>query len=74
MNTPLDRAEKIIEQFRLLSYEKDGYGTPVANPRNNEAKADIAAYLVHYQSLLGLPKTLWMSEDEYEGWLERHHR
>lgn len=39
-----------------------------------KAKADIAAYLVRYQNLLGLPKTLHMSENEYEGWLERHHR
>jgi len=40
----------------------------------DKAKADIAAYLVRYQELLELPKTLHMSENEYEGWLERHHR
>jgi hypothetical protein len=40
----------------------------------DKAKADIAAYLVRYQELLELPKNLHMSENEYEGWLERHHR
>jgi len=40
----------------------------------DKAKTDIAAYLVRYQELLELPKTLHMSENEYEGWLERHHR
>jgi hypothetical protein len=34
-----------------------------------KAKADIAAYLVRYQSLLELPKTQCLSEDEYESWL-----
>ena len=49
MTTPLDRAEKIMEYFRLLSYEMDGYGTPVASPRNNEELLiDIICDLYHW--------------------------
>jgi hypothetical protein len=49
MTTPLDRAEKVMEHFRLLSYEMDGYGTPVASPRNNEELLiDIICDLYHW--------------------------
>ena len=49
MTTPLDRAEKIMEYFRLLSYEMDGHTTPVANPRDNEELLiDLICDLYHW--------------------------
>ena len=49
MTTPLDRAEKVMEHFRLLSYEMDGYTTPVANPRDNEELLiDLICDLYHW--------------------------
>ena len=49
MTTPLDRAEKVMEHFRLLSYEMDGHTTPVANPRDNEELLiDLICDLYHW--------------------------
>ena len=50
MTTPLDRAEKIMEHFRLLSSETDEAGDwLVASPRNNEELLiDIICDLYHW--------------------------
>ena len=39
-----------------------------------KADADIAAYVEKRMNRIGVSKVAHMSEDEYEGWLERHHR
>ena len=49
MTTPLDRADKIMEHFRTLTYEMDGHTTPVADPRDNEdILIDLICDLYHW--------------------------
>ena len=50
MTTPLDRADKIMGHFRLLSSETDEAGDwLVANPRNNEELLiDLICDLYHW--------------------------
>jgi hypothetical protein len=49
MSTPLDRADKVMEYFRNLSWEADGYGAPDGDPRDNEdILIDLICDLYHW--------------------------
>ena len=59
MTTPLDRADKIMEHFRLLSSETDEAGDwLVASPRNNEELLiDLICDLYHWS---------WEVDEDFE--------
>jgi len=49
MTTPLRRADILIECFRNMTWERDGHGTPVTNPRDNEdILIDLICDLYHW--------------------------
>jgi hypothetical protein len=69
--TQAERTAQVNDHKEFIALCK-AYDT-LEGEAKEKADADIAAYVVKFQSLLERPKTLHMSENEYEGWLERQY-
>jgi hypothetical protein len=70
--TQAERTAQVNDHKEFLA-TCEAYDT-LEGEAKEKADADIAAYVEKRMNHTPVSKVAHMSENEYEGWLERHHR